>query len=95
MIRPLVQDVERELLRCVYDIETDSKGYLLQIGYVIGKESEVRFVDTFNDMIRVLIDVYRLTTCKGIQLWAHNGFRFDHMYLLYYLSSIKHTVDKV
>lgn len=86
MIRPLVQDVERELLRCVYDIETDSKGYLLQIGYVIGKESEVRFVDTFNDMIRVLIDVYRLTTCKGIQLWAHNGFRFDHMYLLYDLA---------
>lgn len=77
MISSVVREMKGYDAEFCIDIETVSvTGQLLAIGICrLGHDK----VDIYDDWI----DIFDLfVTYKRIRIWAHNGFRFDHLYLL-------------
>lgn len=93
MIKPFYgESNHKKFLTVVYDIETDNQGQLIAIGYNLDHAAKVYYAYSFTEFV----DKITNTSSKlDIRAWAHNGFRFDHLYLLYDLAYKLELIDGI
>ena len=85
MISRNVRELKKFDQEFVVDIETiSSTGKLLAIGVIeFGNEDDVYICNNWDDFLEFVC--FR-ESYKRIRIWAHNGFGFDHLYLMTYLA---------